>query len=629
MSYTTKVTNPNVVSGAIRLCLFRNGEVFYREVKVEKGGIATPWTPAPEDLDGGLDIQLIRGPGKPYYKVFNPHAGFVSLAAAFPNSRFAEPLESLGRVTVSLEVMTDVDRDVIINGATFPVKGNRWTKIHFSKTFDENTTKHRRVRNPFGRKRTRDINIGTKLIEQIYTDINTLYYRNLQVEKGNVPTDWNLTPEELEGQIDRYASEIKQLADSITMTVRKNEIISEINQTAEAIKILASKISLEGLVTANENFKILLDGSIEAKNGSFSGTITGSTITGGTITGALIRTNTANNRIELGDNVLQVHSGANKSMEIHKENIRFYDWEGTTRVEPVGRIFSARSNLSPNKPGIVLANEKNAYIALAYREGDFWPSYADFDIDNVLDYMPQYPIKLWESTYFGDKASVQVALTFGESASAEIWESTANNLVISAGNQGLVFYNHNADDILRYSSSNDIWRFRRSVQIDNNLTVSGSKNSLQKTKNYGERLINAYETAEYYFGDIGFGTINDDGECVVYIDEIFKECINTDIAYHVFTQVYNGKITGIERYKDYFIVYGEPNTRLSWEIKAKRIGYEHYRLEQPTRFEADALDPYNFDLELVERRETGEYKKLTKMYDDILNLDLSKILLEV
>lgn len=352
-------------------------------------------------------------------------------------------------------------------------------------------------------------------------------------------------------------------------------------------------------------------------------------VTSGTITGALIRTNAANDRIELGNNVLRVHSGANKSMEIRKGIIRFYDWEGTTRDEPVGTIFSARRNRSPNQPGVVLANEKNAYIALAYRKDDSLLSYAAFDIDNVLNNKPQYPIKLWENTYFGNEARVKVALSFGDSATAEIWHSTANDLVISAGSQGFLFLNRNADEILRYEFSDGIWSFRRSVQIDRNLTVSGSKNSLQKTKNYGERLINAYETAEYYFGDIGFGTINDDGECVVYIDEIFKECINTDIAYHVFTQVYNGKITGIERYKDYFIVYGEPNTRFSWEIKAKRIGYEHYRLEQPTRFEADDLDSYNFDLELIERRETSEDKKLTKMYDDILSLDLSKILLEV
>lgn len=39
------------------------------------------------------------------------------------------------------------------------------------------------------------------------------------------------------------------------------------------VKLTADNIQLEGLVTANENFKILEDGSIEAKNGSFKGTV--------------------------------------------------------------------------------------------------------------------------------------------------------------------------------------------------------------------------------------------------------------------------------------------------------------------------------------------------------------------
>lgn len=41
----------------------------------------------------------------------------------------------------------------------------------------------------------------------------------------------------------------------------------------DGVKIKASNIQLEGLVTANENFKILEDGCIEAKNGKFTGEI--------------------------------------------------------------------------------------------------------------------------------------------------------------------------------------------------------------------------------------------------------------------------------------------------------------------------------------------------------------------
>ena len=113
-----------------------------------------------------------------------------------------------------------------------------------------------------------------------------------------------------------------------------------------------------------------------------------------------------------------------------------------------------------------------------------------------------------------------------------------------------------------------------------NLYVSGTKNSIQDTNYYGKRLINAYETAEYYFGDIGSGKIDSSGECFVYIDEILQECVNTNIEYHVFTQVYEGAITKIERFENFFIVYGEMGTEFSWELKAKRRGFEHVRLEE-------------------------------------------------
>ncbi|WP_286904495.1 hypothetical protein [Clostridium sp. UBA1652] len=113
-----------------------------------------------------------------------------------------------------------------------------------------------------------------------------------------------------------------------------------------------------------------------------------------------------------------------------------------------------------------------------------------------------------------------------------------------------------------------------------NLYVSGSKNCIQDTQNYGKRLLYAYETTESYLGDLGFGKINEYGECVISTDEIFGECINVNIEYHVFTQVYQGVIRRIQRYANYFIVKGEIGTEFSWELKAKRAGFEHVRLEQ-------------------------------------------------
>ena len=50
-------------------------------------------------------------------------------------------------------------------------------------------------------------------------------------------------------------------------------IVSFIEQTASSIKIKAKHIALEGLVTANSNFKVLTDGSIEAVNATLKGNI--------------------------------------------------------------------------------------------------------------------------------------------------------------------------------------------------------------------------------------------------------------------------------------------------------------------------------------------------------------------
>lgn len=72
---------------------------------------------------------------------------------------------------------------------------------------------------------------------------------------------------------------IKINSQEIELKVSKDSILSSINQSAEDVTINANKINLNGIVTANENFKILLDGSMEARNGSFDGEITTDSIT--------------------------------------------------------------------------------------------------------------------------------------------------------------------------------------------------------------------------------------------------------------------------------------------------------------------------------------------------------------
>lgn len=120
----------------------------------------------------------------------------------------------------------------------------------------------------------------------------------------------------------------------------------------------------------------------------------------------------------------------------------------------------------------------------------------------------------------------------------------------------------------------------QNLQCERNLLVKGTKNALVETENYGHRAISAYETAEYYFGDIGSAKLKD-GKCKIEIEEIFKETVNTEVEYQVFLQAYgNANIWVSERHKDYFIVQGTDDIKFGWELKAKRKGYEKTRLEK-------------------------------------------------
>lgn len=72
---------------------------------------------------------------------------------------------------------------------------------------------------------------------------------NVKLEYGNIATYWSPCPEDTETRLTVAESRITQNAESITLRVEKNGVISAINQTSETITIDASKINLSGYVT--------------------------------------------------------------------------------------------------------------------------------------------------------------------------------------------------------------------------------------------------------------------------------------------------------------------------------------------------------------------------------------------
>lgn len=111
--------------------------------------------------------------------------------------------------------------------------------------------------------------------------------------------------------------------------------------------------------------------------------------------------------------------------------------------------------------------------------------------------------------------------------------------------------------------------------------ISGNKSAAVETKQ-GYLCVSAYETAETYFGDIGENNTGSTSQVVIGIDRIFNEVVNTDIQYQVFITSYSDAHVWVkERYSNRFTVCSDkPNAEFTWEIKAKRKGYESNRLRR-------------------------------------------------
>lgn len=110
----------------------------------------------------------------------------------------------------------------------------------------------------------------------------------------------------MDGRVDSANSLISQQASEILLRVRKDGVISSINQTAESIRIEASKINLVGAVTISD-LNSSVSGKLTQINGSgvYTGEISADKINGGTIRGVTIDVST---NAKIGENLILSNS---------------------------------------------------------------------------------------------------------------------------------------------------------------------------------------------------------------------------------------------------------------------------------------------------------------------------------
>lgn len=211
------------------------------------------------------------------------------------------------------------------------------------------------------------IPVGASFMRFSYlkADINTL-----KIEKGTKPTSYSPAPEDmasvvqmnsaieqsaskimlsvsaitgiLDTRLTAAQSSITQNAANIALKVSETDytgekIASLINQSASTVTIQAAHIELEGVVTANEGFKILTDGSMEATAGTIGGfTITQNSIRNADNTFAIVPATDASRVIGVGgtplernlgifsDGSLRIGPDSSNRLVLNAGNIDFY-----------------------------------------------------------------------------------------------------------------------------------------------------------------------------------------------------------------------------------------------------------------------------------------------------------------
>lgn len=413
-------------------------------------------------------------------------------------------------------------------------------------------------------------------------------------------TELSQTVDGLRSKVDQGVnhSEIQQLKDQIDLKVSKGDVVSELNLEAGRALISSNKIVLDADSVIFNGKAFIPDAAI---SGISADKINTGTLDAGKINVININADNITSGSVIGANMeLDLATGKFFSTNDKKESVSLYDgkmyfsaykyWKDTSEtygclamypfgvddtsgngidgmmeIEGTGGLFIHDKWITPNDVmtdyGWDYSGDGNLIMMTAHKKG--------FPKSNGIDIISNGYITIREgkadakygSDEYNDSARIMMQHVYFNGTFKSTIGLQAYQVSVDVGSDGGVSING-----------------RTTVMGD--FQVVGNKNAVVPTSK-GMAAINAYETAEYYFGDIGKSKTDETGQVVIKLDPLFMETINTEIPYHVFVSSYSDSYVWVEQMnKDSFVVKSsKPNAEFSWEIKAKRLGYEDNRLK--------------------------------------------------
>lgn len=381
--------------------------------------------------------------------------------------------------------------------------------------------------------------------------------------------------------ISQIKLENKQISLEVSGKVGKDEVISCINQTPESITIKAQKISLEGVVTANNYFQILEDGSMRAVNSDFSGRITATE-------GKIGRYDITSTYLIAGSGSTATGMGGNQAF-----------WAGASdsntapfRVSYNGALYSIDATIQGTINGSTIngGTISGTTINGGSINGSTLNTSEDVNVGRNIN-MATDEGTVTRNINFGLNARITYSYTSSTKWNQMLMYSKMGERDVQAecrstgadATTGFEVLIATPSKITTHSFGSSLSRIGSNLTVFGNLSSTGTKNRMVQTVNYGKRLMNAVESAGAFFEDFGTSMTDGEGFCEVKLDEVFHETVNTDYEYYVFITPYSDDYTAkaaiYTKNKHSFIVYGTPYTRFDWRISAKQRGYEETRME--------------------------------------------------
>ncbi|MFQ6725440.1 hypothetical protein [Limosilactobacillus reuteri] len=393
---------------------------------------------------------------------------------------------------------------------------------------------------------------------------------------GSYWTGWSTGAEE---------SEITQLRNDINLRVKSGDLLSQINIAAGHTLIQSNKIYFDAdsfVMSPNStafipsayitdiNADKITTGTLDAAKFNVKN-FSADNITGGTLNGVVVKTGANDRYFQTSkDNIYWVRNDdmslvgndtylnrANGLNIADINNIQLTTWGGAS-VNPDGSIVNTSGNAG--HPKIVVDTNGNWDPDDPY--GTKWGGGPG---DNEI------------AQWVGNKE--YTVLTRNQGFTVHLNDGNSNSKFSIQKDNKVGFYVGDGDNSNQVNVT--LVGDGSGFNIRGNFNVYGAKNSAVKTSQ-GDVAVSAYETAEYYFGDIGEAQTGDSGIAFVGIEKLFSETVNTSIPYQVFITAYGpGNLWVDQREHDRFVVKSDrSNVKFGWEIKAKQRGYENTRLQK-------------------------------------------------